>query len=82
MTPNDIEERKRKLEEISEWILAAEKRAEEAEERMLDEMIAKVQAENMRILETEWADHKDMWEWMLQQGKTPREALDFLNSFA
>lgn len=39
--------------------------------------------EQMKILETEWADYKDVWQPMIQEeGKTPKEALDFLNSFA
>ena len=77
-----MDERKSTLEEVTEFVENVYARAEQLEERMLDEMIAEAKARNMHKLETEWADHKDLWSHMLQQGKTPREALDFLESFA
>ena len=34
-------------------------------------------------LETEWADYKDVWQPMIEkEGKSPKDALDFLKSFA
>lgn len=57
-------------------------RGEQAEERYLKAALERARKENMQALETEWADYKDLWEWMLREGKTPREALDFLESFA
>ena len=39
--------------------------------------------EYLKILETEWADYKNVWQPMIEEeGKTPEEALDFLKSFA
>ena len=70
------------LDEVSEYFQCVIERAEQLEEQMLNEMTMKAKQKNMQILETEWADHKDLWEWMLQQGKSPREVLEFLKSFA
>lgn len=34
-------------------------------------------------LETEWADYKNVWQPMIEEeGKSPKDALDFLKSFA
>ena len=67
---------------ITEYELAVEERAEQTVQQMLQEEIDRLNKEHMHILETEWADYKDIWQFMLNEGKTPREALDFLNSFA
>ena len=55
---------------------------EQIEQRILSAALERVRKEQMHTLETEWADHKDLWEQFLQEGKTPREVLDFLESFA
>lgn len=81
--PKEInDQRTLTLAEISEFMENAVIRGEQAEERILKAASERVHKEQMQTLETEWADHKDIWEPMLQKGKTPREALDFLKSFA
>jgi len=82
MSQKDKDQRSQMLSEITDYMLNTQIRGEQAEERILKAASERVRKEQMQTLETEWADHKDLWEWMLQQGKTPREALDFLNSFA
>ena len=72
-------DKEQRLKEITEWMLHVEERAEQAEQRILQEAREKAKVENMRILETEWADYKKVWQRMLNEGKTTREALDFLN---
>ena len=67
---------------ITEHELAVEEHAEQTVQRILQEEIDRLDREHMHILETEWADYKDIWQFMLDEGKTPREALDFLNFFA
>ena len=71
-----------RLKEITDWMVNVEERAEQLEQQMLKEEIERLDKEHLQILETEWADYEDVWQHMLEQGKTPREALDFLNSFA
>ena len=75
-------ERELTLEKIDKFMDNVMIRGEQAEERILKAALESARKENMHMLETEWADHKDVWSHMLQEGKTPREALDFLESFA
>ena len=82
MSQKDKDQRSQMLAEITDYMLNTQTRGEQAEERILKAEIERLDKEHMRILETEWADHKDLWEWMLHKGNTPRETLDFLRSFA
>ena len=58
------------------------RRGEQLEERKAKEALEWARKRNMQILETEWADHKAVWQPMLKRGRTPRYCIDFLNSFA
>jgi len=52
------------------------------EANLVDAILRKSNRENTKILETEWAEYKDIWEKMIKEGHTAKYALNFLKSFA
>ena len=66
------------LDEIRQWMLAVEERAEKAEEQFLDELLAKITKEHTDILENEFGELKELWQPLLEKLKYEIEVIDYL----